>query len=380
MNSCSHDTMVEVMSIKDEEYLFYSTFPINVALIRGTTADERGNISIEKEALSLDILSTATAAKANNGIVIAQVERITKLGTLHPKNVKVPGILVDAIVLAKPDNHWQTQVEQYNPALAGETRFPLESLPILPLDEQKIVCRRVVMELVRQTKINLGIGMPEGVGPVANEEGIADEIISVIEAGAVGGIPQGGYAFGTSMNPEALIDIGYQLDILNADILNIAVLGLAEADQKGNVNVSKFGPRVIGPGGFIDITQSTNKLIFCGTMTAGGLKTEIVNGQLRIVNEGKFKKFIKEVEQITFSGEFARKNGQKVLFVTERAVFELGKEGITLVEIAAGMDLGKNILQQMELKPLIAKDLKTMDPRIFREEPMGIKEEILAEE
>lgn len=378
MNHCSPRKMVEVMEIDGEEYLFYRTFPITVALIKGTTADEHGNISVEKEALQLDLLSMATAAKANNGIVIAQVERITKAATLHPKSVKVPGIIVDAIVVAKAENHWQSSVEPYNSALSGETRIPLGSLPALALDERKIIGRRVVLEMIPQSIINLGIGMPEGVAAVANEEGLADEMIAAIEAGPVGGVPQAAARFGSAMNPEALLDIGYQLDLFNAGVLNLAVLGLAEADMHGNVNVSKFGPRIVGAGGFIDITQNTKNVIFCGTMTAGDLKMEISEGKLKILNEGRSKKFVTHVGQITFSGDYARTSGQTVLFVTERAVFELKKEGLTLVEIAPGVDVEKHILQQMDFKPHIAKNLKIMDPRIFADKPMGIRKEILS--
>ena len=378
MNTCSHEEMIELMNIHGEEYLFYHSFPITVALIRGTTADERGNLSTEREALTLDILSAATAAKANNGIVIAQVERLATFGSLHPKSVKVPGILVDAIVVAKPENHPQSGLAPYEPGLSGETRIPLGTLPKLLFSERKIICRRCAMELFPESAINLGIGMPEGVGAVVAEEGLTDEMIPLIEAGSVGGVAQGGKRFGSTVNSEAHMEIGQQLDIINAGALDLAVMGLAEVDRKGNVNVSKFGPRVVGAGGFMDVTQSTKKVIFCGTFTAGALKIGIDKGKLQILNEGRVKKFVKDVSQITLSGDFAQKSGQKILYVTERAVFELGKEGLILVEIAAGMDLEKHIFSQMDFKPLVAKNLKIMDPRIFAEEPMGIKEEVSA--
>lgn len=378
MNTCSHDKMSEILNINGEEYMFYRSFPLNVALVRGTTADERGNISVEKEAMVIDLLSQATAAKANGGIVIAQVERITKFGSLHPKDVRLPGILVDAIVVAKPENHWQSGIEAYNPVLSGETKLPLAAMPKMSFSERKIINRRCVMEYVSGGILNQGIGMAEGMGPVATEEGIVDEMTIEIESGAVGGVMQGGLLFGASLNAEAHIDVGLNFDILNSGVLDLTVLGMAESDQFGNVNVSKFGAKIVGPGGFIDMTSSAKKIIFCGTMTAGGLEIGVENGKLKILKEGKVKKFVKNVEQITFSGDYARKFGLKVFYVTERAVFELRKEGFALVEIAPGMELRKDILPQMEFKPIIAEDLKTMDPRIFTEGPMGIRDEILA--
>ena len=378
MNSCSNEEMVELIDIHGEEYLYYHSFPISVALLKATTADERGNLSTEKEALALDMLSIATAAKANNGIVIAQVERLAAFGTLHPKSVKVPGIIVDAIVLAKPENHWQTGVAPYEPGLSGEMKIPLSSLPKLAFNERKIICRRCAMEMHQEIIINLGAGMPDGVGAILAEEGLSEEAIPAIEAGTIGGVAQGGLRFGCTMNSEAHIEIGHQLDLIDAGILDIAVMGLAEVDRKGNVNVSKFGKRIVGPGGFIDIVQNTKEVIFCGTFTVDGLKIATEDGKLQILNEGCVKKFLKDVSQITFSGEFAQKSGQKVLYVTERAVFELGAEGITLIEIAPGIDLEKHIFSQMEFRPSVAKEMRTMDPRIFGEEPMGIKEEIMA--
>lgn len=375
MNTCSHDKYVEVQNVNGEEYLFYKTFPIDVVLLRGTTADENGNISCEKEAMLIDLVPEAAAVKASGGVVLAQVERVTKAGTINPKNIRLPGILVDAIVVAKPENHWQSGVEQYNPALSGETRLPAKNLPIMPFSERKIINRRNIMEYIKGGVINQGIGMPEGIGPVATEEGLADAMTILIESGAVGGVMQGGLLFGASLNAEAHIDITLNFSMLYS-CLDLTVLGLAEVDRYGNINVSKFGPRVVGPGGFIDMTMSAKEIIFCGTMTAGGLEIAVENGKLKIVKEGKIKKFLNNVEQITFSGEYARKAGRKVLYITERAVFELKKDGLTIIEIAPGIDLEKDVLAQMEFKPLVAKDLKLMDARIFAPEPMGIKDEI----
>jgi propionate CoA-transferase len=378
LNEISKEEYVKLIEIDGKEYLFYKAFPINVALIRGTTADTRGNITIEKEGLSLEFLPLAMAAKNSGGIVIAQVERVTEAGTLDPRMVKVPGILVDCIVVAKPENHMQSMAEQYNPALCGETRMPMGDWKPIPLDDRKIICRRAAMELIPDAVINLGIGMPEGVSAVAAEEQFIDQLTASVEPGPIGGVPLSGLRFGCSINPEAMLDHPYQFDFYDGGGLDLAVLGLAEADQFGNVNVSKFGPRIAGAGGFINITQNTRNVIFAGTLTAGGLEIAIEDGKLRIVKEGKSKKLVTKVGHITFSGAYAQEINQKVTYVTERAVFELRPEGITLTEIAPGIDLEREVLGQMEFRPLVAPDLKLMDSRIFRDEAMGIKAEIMA--
>ncbi len=380
LNGISKETYVRLMEIDGKEYLFYKSFPINIALVRGTTADELGNISIEKEAIALEFLAVALAARACGGKVIVQVERLAKAGTLHPMLVKIPGVAVDVVVVAKPENHWQVPMaEQYNPSLCGETRVPLSSVNPLGLNERKVICRRCAMELVPNAAVNLGIGMPESVGVVSAEEGISDLMTMTVEPGVVGGVPLAGLYFGTAINPHAMVDHPNMFDFYDGGGLDLAVLGMAEMDQYGNVNVSKFGTRIAGAGGFINITQSTPVVVFCGTLTAGGLKLGIRDGKLGVEKEGKVKKLVKKVEHITFSGEYGRTTGQKIMYVTERAVFELRPEGVTLTEIAPGIDLEKDVLAQMEWKPLIASDLKSMDPRIFREAtPMGIKEEILS--
>jgi len=379
LNSISHEEVVRLMEIDGKEYLFYKSFPVNVAVIRGTSADENGNISIEKEAIALEFMTLALAAKGSGGKVIVQVERIVKAGTLHPMMVKVPKVVVDVVVVAKPENHWQIPMaEPYNPALCGETRVPLNSVSPLPLSERKVICRRCAMELIPDAVVNLGIGMPEGVGVVSAEEDINSSMTMTVEPGIVGGVPLGGLYFGTAINPEALIDHPLMFDFYDGGGLDLAVLGMAEMDQYGNVNVSKFGVRIAGAGGFINISQSAKKVVFCGTLTASGVKLEIRDGKLHIVNEGKTKKLVNKVEHITFSGDFGRTSGQKIMYVTERAVFELRPEGVTLTEIAPGVDLESDVLAHMEFKPIISPELRLMDPRIFREEtPMGIKEEIL---
>ncbi len=378
LNEISKREVVKLLEVDGEEYLLYKSFPINVALIRGTSADTRGNISIEKEGICLEFLPLAMAARNSGGIVIAQVERIVEAGTLHPMMVKVPGIMVDYIVQASPENHKQSMGEQYNPALSGEVKVPLSGWKPIPLDDRKIICRRAAMELSPDAVINLGIGMPEGVSAVAAEEGFIDQLTMTVEPGPVGGVPMSGLRFGCSLNPEALLDHPNQFDFYDGGGLDLAVLGLAECDQFGNVNVSKFGPRIAGSGGFVNITQNTMHVIFAGTLTAGGLEAAVEDGKLKIVREGKSKKFVPKVGHITFSGQYAKKAGQKVLYVTERAVFELTPTGVMLTEIAPGADLERDVLAQMDFKPHISPNLKLMDARIFIDAPMNLRPEIMA--
>ncbi|MFZ2445069.1 MAG: CoA-transferase [Syntrophobacteraceae bacterium] len=379
LNSISHEEHVRLMEIDGKEYLFYKAFPVNVAIVRGTSADENGNVSIEREAIALEFLCLALAAKGSGGKVIVQVERKVKAGSLHPMMVKLPRVAVDAIVVAKPENHWQVPMaEQYNPALCGEIRVPMSEVAPLSFDERKVVCRRCAMELIPNAVVNLGIGMPPGVGVVCAEENINDLMIMTVEPGVVGGVPLGGLYFGSAINPEALIDHPLMFDFYDGGGLDLAVLGMAEMDQYGNVNVSKFGPRIAGAGGFINISQSAKKVVFCGTFTAGGFELEIGGGRMKVLKEGRIQKLVQKVEHITFSGDYGRTSGQKIIYVTERAVFELRPEGVTLVEIAPGIDLETEVLGQMAYRPIIAPDLKLMDSRIFEAKtPMGIRDEIL---
>ncbi|WP_305151102.1 acyl CoA:acetate/3-ketoacid CoA transferase [uncultured Dubosiella sp.] len=374
MNEITKEDLVEVMEIDGEEYLRYKPFKkINVGIIRGTYADENGNLSMEKEAAFLEALAMAEAVKNTGGIVIAQVEDVVQNGTLNPKDVKVPGILVDYIVKGTPANSWQTYLDPYKPEFSGQIKKPLNALEPMPLNARKVVCRRAAMELTPNAIINLGIGMPEGVANVGNEEGLQG-LKMTVEAGNIGGVPASGVGFGASTNPDCTIDSPSMFDFYDGGGLSQAFLGLAECDQSGNINVSRFGPRIAGCGGFINITQSTPVVVFCGTFTAKGLKEKIGDGKLEIVQEGQIKKFKEAVEQITFSSEFATKAGQKVLYITERAVFELRDGVFTLTEIAPGIDLQKDVLDQMEFKPAIAKDLKRMDERLFKDELMGLSQ------
>lgn len=373
LNSCTTEDIVKVIEIDDKEYLYYKAFPINIAIIRATYADEEGNASLQKEAATLDGLAMAQAVKNSGGKVIIQVEKIVSKGTLDPRLVKIPGILVDAVVVAAAEDHMQTFDEAFNPAFCGEIKMPVNAIKCLQMDERKIIARRCAMELVPNAITNLGIGMPEGISMVANEENIGDTMRLTIESGPIGGIPAGGLSFGAAINPDSIIDQSSQFDFYDGGGLDVAFLGLAQCDEEGNINVSKFGPKIAGCGGFINITQNAKKVIFCGTFTAGGLKINISDDKLFIENEGKSKKFIKNVEQITFSGDYARDVNQQVLYITERAVFRLTKAGVELVEIAPGVELQKDILDQMDFKPLMSDELKMMDKRIFEEKLMNLK-------
>lgn len=376
VNQAARDAgdIVKLMEINGEEKLFYPAFPIDIAVIRATYADEHGNCTFEKEGVYADALVQAQAAHNSGGKVIVQVEQVVSGGSLDARLVRLPGIYVDAVVVAEAKHHMQSFGTQYNPAFSGETRIPLNALKPLPMSERKITARRAAMELVPHAVTNLGIGMPEGVAAVAAEEGLSDMVLTT-EIGAVGGVPAGGMDFGAATNVECILDQPTQFDFYDGSGLDVAFLGLAQMDQAGNINVSKFGPKVTGCGGFINISQNAKKVVYCGTFTAGGLQTAVEQGKLRILREGRSKKLVEQVEQITFSGSYAIRHGQPVLYVTERAVFELTPEGVELKEIAPGIDPQKDILDQMDFHPII-KNVTRMDLRIFQEGLMGLKEQV----
>ncbi|UCC22155.1 MAG: acyl CoA:acetate/3-ketoacid CoA transferase [Planctomycetota bacterium] len=375
LNKVTKEDMIELIEFDGKEYLAYKTFPIDVAILRGTTADTDGNITMEKEALILEVLAMAMAAKNSNGTVIVQVQRLAERGTLKPKDVKIPGILVDAVVVAKPENHVQTFGTDYNPSYSGEVRVPMEAIPPIEMSERKIIARRAAFELRPGHVVNLGMGVPEGIASIANEERILDQLTLTAEPGIIGGVPAGNWDFGAGANTDAIIDQPAQFDFYQGGGLDIAFLGLAQADEQGNVNVSKFGPKLPGPGGFIDITQNSKLVVYLGAFTASGLEISVENGSLKILKEGKIKKFVKQVEQVTFSGKYAISKGQLVLYVTERCVFRLTEKGLLLVETAPGIDVKRDILKQMEFEPIIDGNVRVMDKRIFEECPMGLRAE-----
>lgn len=374
INAATTDDIVELIRFDDEEYLSYKTLPVDIALLRGTTGDPAGNITMEKEALTLEALAIAMAARNSGGKVIVQVERVAEEGSLNPRDVKIPGIFVDYVVVSEPENHWQTFGEQYNPAYSSEIKIPVQSLPPMEMGPRKIIARRAAFELQTNDIVNLGIGMPEGVSDVVNEEGLLDQITMTAEPGVIGGIPAGGLSFGAAVNTQAIIDQPYQFDFYDGGGLDITFLGMAQADAMGNVNVSKFGSKLAGAGGFINISQNARRVIFTGTFTAGGLKTSIKDGLLTIEQEGKAKKFVNgEVEHITFSGAYATKRGQTVLYITERCVFTLTEEGLELTEVAPGVDIQKDILDHMDFAPIMTSTPRLMDNRIFNDETMGME-------
>jgi propionate CoA-transferase len=377
INPISTEKLVELKEIDGKEWLFYRAIPIDVALIRGTTADKFGNITMEREALTLDMLSIAMAAKNSGGVVIAQVERIAAHGSLAPKDVIIPGNLVDCVVIADADEHRQTYSTQYDHAFSGRLRGVVDELPPMGFDIRKFIARRATMELPINGVVNLGIGMPEGVGTVANEEGLLDHIMLTTEAGVLGGVPQSGLDFGAAINAESIIQTNQQFDFYDGGGLDMACLGMAEVDQNGNVNVSRFKDRFAGAGGFINISQNARKLVFVGTFTAKGLKVSAQDSALKIDQEGTVPKFIENVEQITFNGKYAASLGQDVLYVTERCVFKLTLQGLELVEVAPGIDVEKDILAHMAFTPII-KDPKLMNPTIFNETRMRLKQSMLS--
>ena len=374
VNDVTTEDLVEMATIGGEEYLHYKPFPIDVAFLRGTTADTKGNVSFEKECLVLENLSMAIAVKNSGGKVIVQVERICEFGTLPPRQVVIPGILVDYLVVAPAEYHKQTFAEQFNPVYSGQLRIPRHHIEPMELGAEKVIGRRAAMEIRPDMIGNLGIGVPEAVPRVAAEEGILDWLTFTVEPGPIGGMPVGGLSFGATINMECLIEEPQMFDFYDGGGLDITFLGMAQIDARGNNNVSRFGRKFPGCGGFINISQNARKVVFMGTFTTGGLVTEVKDGRMTIKREGSIRKFIKEVEQITYSGEYGVERGQEVLYLTERAVFRLGPEGLELIEIAPGIDLDRDILGQMEFMPKMGKRLCTMDPALFKDPVLGLKD------
>jgi propionate CoA-transferase len=367
------EELVEVVQIDGQDMLLYKSMHFDVALIRGTTADPDGNITVEDEAISMENLDGAMAAKRCGGFVIAQVERLTDTPA-HPHDVAVPGVFVDLVVVAQSRQaHPHTLFVEHDPSYTGAAVADLEaSFRPMPLGLEKVISRRAFMQLNRGDKVNLGVGIPMGVAQVAHEEGVLDSFTMNTEVGVFGGLPQGGKNFGPAQNPRAFVSQTTMFDFYDGGGLDVTCVGMAQMDREGNVNVSKIGMKIIGSGGFINITQGTKKVVFCGEFSAAGADIAVEDGKLKVRTEGKVAKFVDKVEQITFSGQMALEGGHDILYVTERCVFALRPEGVVLTEIAPGVDLQKDVLDRMGFAPVVAPDLKTMDARIFAAAPMGL--------
>ena len=364
------EDLVELVELKGEEWLFYKPIKIDVAFLRGTTADEDGNVTMEQEAVYGEMISMAQATRRAGGVVIVQVKRMANRGTLPGKQVKIPGMLVDFVVVDPAQR--QTYGTEYSPSFAGELREPLSSFEPLPLDPRKVVARRGAMEVFPGAVCNLGSGISTGIGTVGAEERILDHIVLTNEQGLIGGAPAVGHEAGAARNYWAMIDQPYQFDFYDGGGLDLAFLSFAQVDEKGNVNISRFDGRIVGIGGFVNISQNARKVVFGGTFTAGGLDIRWPDGKAHIAREGKHRKFLAEVEQLSYNGAYGWERGQEVLYVTERAVFRRMASGLELIEIAPGIDVQRDIYAHMAFKPTIADNCREMDARLFRAEPMNL--------
>ncbi|WP_159587149.1 acyl CoA:acetate/3-ketoacid CoA transferase [Chelativorans xinjiangense] len=375
MNERTTEPMVELVELAGREWLFYRAPTPSVAFIRGTSADEDGYVSMEHEATTREDLSIAQAVHNAGGIVICQVKRLVKRGSQNPHMVKIPGFLIDHFVLV-PDQ-MQTYATQYDPSRCGETTIPVSSLTPDPLTERRVIARRGAFQLRSGDVINLGVGISAMIPNVVAEEGMDEMMTLTVESGVVGGVP--GYAreFGTAYNPRAILDQAYQFDFYDGGGLDCAFLSFAEVDGDGNVNVTRFGDRYDGSGGFINISQNARRLVFSGSLTGGGLDVAVESGRLAIRSEGKFRKFVPDVGQVSFNGRLARERGQDVIYITERAVFRLEADGLALAEIAPGVRLKEDVIDQVGFPLRVDPGVKLMDPRIFRPGPMGLREDIL---
>ena len=361
--------LVERLTLGGADCLFYPSLPIDVVVIRGTTADEDGNLTLEDEAIFGEPFAMACAARRTGGRVIAQVKRVARRGTLPPKAVKVPGVLVDHVVVV-PDQP-QTYLTAWDPAYAGALRVPLGALAPLPLDARKVIARRAASELFDGAIVNIGYGVSTGISAVAAEEGFLDAICLTVEQGLFGGAPALGQDFGTARNYAAMIEQPSQFDFYDGGGLDMAFLSFAEVDRHGNVNVSRYGPHVTGPGGFINISQGTRKVTFSGMLTTGGLDIRPEGAGMRVHREGRTAKFVPDVEQITFSGAVARERGQEILYLTERAVFRLGADRLILEEVAPGIDVRADVLERIGFEVEVADELRAMEARLFADGAMG---------
>ena len=366
LNGSSRRPLVEVATLGGREVLFYRAVPPDVCLIRATTADEAGNLELRGG----DGLPRRAAAGAGDArqrrLVVAQVRYLVAGGSLPPKQVVVPGILVDAVVLDPLQR--QTYATVYSPYYAGQLRAPGAALDPLPLDERKVIARRALRAALALpgAVCNLGFGVAQGIAAVAAEDGLLDRVTFTVEQGAVGGIAGLGPEAGVATNHEAQLPEAAQFDFYDGGGLDVAFLSFAELDRQGNVNVTRFGGRLNGPGGFINISQGARRIVFCGTLTAGGLQVQARDGRLLIRREGRARKLVQRVQEITFSGAYARERSQQVTVVTERAVFELLPDGLRLVEVAPGIDPERDVAAQMDFRPLGVERARTMDGALFR--------------
>ena len=373
-SASAKEDLVELVTLGGEEWLRFKPLRFDIAFLRGTTADENGNVSMEQEAIFGEMLSMAQATRRNGGIVVVQVKRLTRAGQLNPKSVKIPGILVDYVVVDPGQK--QTYATDYDASYAGELRLPLTAVKSLPFGVRKIVARRATMELTPGAICNLGAGISTGISPIAAEEGILDRMTLTNEQGFIGGAPVTGVDSGAAQNYDALVDQPYQFDFYDGGGLDLAFLSFGEVDSAGNVNVSRFADKIIGIGGFVNISQNAKKVVFSGTFTAGGLEVQCADGELRIVKEGKHPKFVSKVEQICYNARFAESQGRAAIFVTERAVLRAAEGGLEIIEIAPGIDLERDVLSHMGFKPKVSSQLKRMDRRLFCPEPMRLKADI----
>lgn len=369
LNDRTPNTFVERIELGGRPWLWYKAMPLDAAIIRATAADPCGNLLMDEEAIIGEALPIAQAvhnSARGKPLVIAQVKRLLDRPA-EPQRVRVPGILVDRVVVCEdPEAQHQQVFDGYlNPGFTAPCRMtnhpPTDAGPV---DARRIIAARACDELAPGMVVNLGIGMPEGIARVAAERGLLNRVTLTVESGPIGGMPMGGLAFGTSMHPMAIIDQPAQFDFYDGGGLDFAALGAAQIDAAGNVNVSRFAGVIAGVGGFVNITQNAKRLVFCGTFTAGGLETQVTDGELRIVTEGRTRKFVKAVEQVSFSASRSIKSNQQVLFVTERAVFRLTAEGLMLSEVAPGIDVDADILAHMDFRPII-RDLKPMPAAAF---------------
>jgi propionate CoA-transferase len=375
MNARTVEPMVEVVHLAGREWLFFRAPSPNIAFLRGTSSDEDGYISMEHEATTREDLSIAQAVHNAGGIVICQVKRLVERRVVNPHMVKIPGYLVDFIVLA-PDQ-MQTYATSYDPSRSGETKTPASIFKPDALTDRRAIARRAAFQFRPDDVVNIGVGISALIPNVVAEEGMDDMLTMTVESGVIGGFP--GYAreFGTAYNPRAIIDQPYQFDFYDGGGLTCAFLSFAEVDDGGNVNVTRFGNRYDGAGGFINISQNARRVVFSGTLTGGDRDVIVQDGGLVIRREGGIRKFVVGVGQVSFNGRCAQDRGQDVLFVTERAVFRLEEAGLVLIEIAPGVRLREDVLDHMDFEPRIDRNLGLMDKRIFQEGVIGLRDALL---